>query len=225
MSRRRRPAAPTPTTPDPALAIAAPRSAAGEPRRRPSRWRALVSRRRAVQAAVGVGLFWAIGPGGLPVMWVIYGGAALGILLGKFFCRWMCPLGAMMELAIGSDGDREKNLFMYFKVGCPIAWAGGVLNRLSLWRVKLRPERCTDCERCDEACYVSKLAPGRSLHVAGEVNASTDFACSRCLSCVSACPTGALTVGLVGRRAVPTRAAVLSGPPPRPRPPAGPSRT
>ncbi len=194
------------------------------PRRRPSRWRALVSRRRAVQAAFGVALFWLIGPGGLPVMWVIYGGAALGILLGKFFCRWMCPLGAMMELVLASDGERDKNLFMYFKVGCPIAWAGGVINRLSLWRVKLRPDRCTSCRRCDDACYVSKLAPGRSLHVAGQVNASTDFACSRCLSCVGACPTGALTVGLVGARAVPARAAVLSAPRPPPRSPAAPSR-
>ncbi len=208
MTRRRGPDASSSSPP--AGAPAAP-SAPAAPRRRPSRWRALVSRRRAVQLAAGAALFWAIGPGGLPVLWVVYGGAALGVLLGKFFCRWMCPLGAMMELVVGSDGERERNLFMYFKVGCPIAWAGGLLNRLSLWRVKLRPERCTDCERCDEACYVSKLASGRSLHVAGEVNASTDFACSRCLSCVGAGPTGALTVGLAGPRTVPARGAGRGG--------------
>ncbi len=224
IGRRDRPYPSILSAPARALAIPSPpHPPAAEGRRRPSRWRALVSRRRAVQAIAGLGLFWAIGPGGLPILWVVYGGAALGVLLGKFFCRWMCPLGAMMELVVGSDGERERNLFMYFKVGCPIAWAGGFLNRLSLWRVKLRPERCTGCERCDEACYVSKLAPGRSLHVTAAVNASTDFACSRCLSCVGACPTGALTVGLVGPRLVPARAP--SGPRPRPRSSSPPSRT
>ncbi len=188
-------------------------------RPRPSRWRPLVTRRRAVQAAVGAALYWAIGPGGLPLSWVILAGSAAGVLLGKFFCRWMCPMGAMMELVTGASGDSAQRHYMYFKIGCPIAWAGGLLNRLSLWRVKLRPERCTGCERCDEVCYVSKLAAGRSLHVAGEVNASTDYTCSRCLACVGACPTGALTVGLVGPRTVP------SGPPPRPRAPSRPSRT
>lgn len=198
--RRHRPALsrPTPTaatTTSPAASLpAAPR-----PHRRPSRWRAVVSKRRMVQATVGLALFWATGQG-LPLSWVIVGGSVAGILLGKFFCRWMCPMGAMMELITGAGGDKHQSLYMYFKVGCPIAWAGGLLNRVSLLRVKLRPERCTDCGQCDKACYVSQLATGRSLHVAGQVNASTDYTCSRCLACVGACATGALTVGLAGRR-------------------------
>ena len=179
---------------------------AARPRRR-SRLRPLITRRRVVQASVGAALYWAIGPGGVPLSWVVLGGSAAGIVLGKFFCRWMCPMGAVMELMTGAGGgDRKRNLYMYFKLGCPIAWAGGLLNRLSLLRVRLRPERCTDCNRCDEACYVAQLATGRSLHVAGQVNASTDYTCSRCLACVGACPTGALTVGLVGRRTLPEAA-------------------
>ena len=209
MKRRKRSAAP-PSAPADRLdaTTAGPeaeptgRDPKARPRRR-SRLRHLITRRRAVQAGVGLALYWAIGPGGLPLGWVIAGGAAAGILLGKFFCRWMCPLGAMMELMMGAGGDRQKSLYMYFKVGCPIAWAGGWLNRLSLLRVRLRPERCTDCNRCDEACYVAQLSTGRSLHLAGQVNASTDYTCSRCLACVGACPTGALTVGLAGPRVLP----------------------
>lgn len=181
-------------------------SGSGSPARirRRSRLRPLITRRRLVQASVGAALYWAIGPGGVPLSWVVLGGSAAGIVLGKFFCRWMCPMGAVMELMTGAGGgDRKRNLYMYFKLGCPIAWAGGLLNRLSLLRVRLRPDRCTNCNRCDEACYVAQLATGRSLHVSGLVNASTDYTCSRCLACVGACPTGALTVGLAGQRVLP----------------------
>ena len=206
MKRRKRPASRTSAQAEQSIEItsvlpaAAPGGTPTTRRRRRSRLVPIITRRRAVQAAVGVALYWAIGPGGLPLAWVVLGGSAAGILLGKFFCRWMCPLGAMMELMMGAGGDRQKSLYMYFKVGCPIAWAGGLLNRLSLFRIRLRPERCTDCNRCDEACYVARLSTGRSLHVAGQVNASTDYTCSRCLACVGACPTGALTVGLAGPR-------------------------
>ena len=188
----------TPSAADP------PPSGPAARRRRRSRLRPLITRRRVVQASVGAALYWAIGPGGLPLSWVVLGGSAAGIVLGKFFCRWMCPMGAVMELMTGAGGgDRKRNMYMYFKLGCPIAWVGGLLNRLSLLRVRLRPDRCTDCNRCDEACYVAQLASGRSLHVAGKVNASTDYTCSRCLACVGACPTGALTVGVAGRRVLP----------------------
>jgi ferredoxin len=47
---------------------------------------------------------------------------------------------------------------------------------------------------------VAQLSTGKSLHVVGQVNASTDYTCSRCLACAGACPTGALTVGLGGSR-------------------------
>ena len=170
----------------------------------PHGWlRRLVSARRIVQVGFGAALYLAVATLGIGLGWVVLAASALGIVLGKFFCRWMCPMGAVMETLLGAGGGddaRQKSLYLYFKLGCPIAWAGGLLNKISLLRVRLAPERCTDCGRCDKACYVSQLSPGNSLHRAGQFNASTHYSCSRCLQCVQACPTGALSLGLPGSR-------------------------
>ncbi len=163
--------------------------------------RRIVSARRGVQVAVGVALYVVVTRFGVPLSWVMLGGSALGIVFGKFFCRWMCPMGAIMETMLGAGGGegRQRSLYMYFKLGCPIAWAGGLLNKVSLLRVTLRRDRCSGCGHCDESCYVAQIsASGASLHVAGRTNPSTHYACSRCLDCVQACPTGALTIGGIG---------------------------
>jgi polyferredoxin len=159
-----------------------------------------VSVRRVVQVSVGAGLWFAVSQGHTTLTIVIVAGSLAGVLLGKFFCRWMCPLGAIMETIMGMDDPdgRQRALYGYFKIGCPISWAQGLLNRVSLWRVRVDPAQCTHCNRCDKACYVAQLAPGHSLHVAERANASTHFSCSRCLQCVGACPTGALSLGLIG---------------------------
>ncbi|HEY3450745.1 MAG TPA: 4Fe-4S binding protein [Myxococcales bacterium] len=179
------------------------------PARRPNpknSWlRRLISVRRVAQIGFGAALYLAVSMLGIGLGWVILAASALGIVLGKFFCRWMCPMGAVMETMLGSGGDedgRQKSLYLYFKLGCPIAWAGGLLNKVSLLRVKVDPDRCTGCSRCDKACYVSQLSAGNSLHLAGKLNASTHYSCSRCLQCVQACPTGALSIGALGRRTI-----------------------
>ncbi len=169
--------------------------------------RRVISARRGAQITVGVAVYLLVMRYSIPLSWVILVGSALGIVFGKFFCRWMCPMGAIMETMLGAGGGegRQRSLYMYFKLGCPIAWASGLLNKVSLLRVKLRPELCTDCGRCDKVCYVAQLSPGASLHRPGEVNASTRYSCSRCLECVGTCATGALTIGGVGGLTLPAR--------------------
>lgn len=164
--------------------------------------RRLISARRGVQLGIGIALYLLITRYDVSLWWVVIGGAAAGIALGKFFCRWMCPMGAIMELMFGAgDADgKARSLYAYFKLGCPIAWIGGLLNKASVLRVKVDPDRCVHCKLCDKACYVAQLAPNHSLHRADATNASTHYSCSRCLSCVGACPTGALSVGAAGRK-------------------------
>lgn len=174
------------------------------PRRGPSLLQRAISVRRLVQISIGALLWMALSRGWVTLTLVVVVGSLAGVVLGKFFCRWMCPLGAVMETVMGAnDPDgRQRALYGYFKLGCPISWAQGLLNKVSLWRVRVEPSLCTHCNRCDRACYVAQLAPSASLHLEARPNASTHFSCSRCLQCVGACPTGALSLGLIplGRR-------------------------
>jgi polyferredoxin len=167
-------------------------------KRGPTALQRVVSFRRGVQFSVGALLWIAISKEWVTLGVVVGVGSLAGVVLGKFFCRWMCPLGAVMETVVGANPDeRQRALYGYFKIGCPISWIQGLLNKVSLWRVRVEPSLCTHCSRCDRACYVAQLAPGNSLHLGEKVNASTHYSCSRCLQCVGACPTGALSLGFV----------------------------
>jgi len=91
----------------------------------------------------------------------------LGLSLGVYrpFCQFICPFGLL-------------------------SW---LLERVSLFRVKIDRERCTECGSCIRACPL-EAAKGR---VAGKLFPADCFSCARCLR---VCPEEALTYGLVGRK-------------------------
>lgn len=155
--------------------------------------RGMILNRRMIQAIIGALVFVAVFVYQFNLLYVLGVGALTGIVFGKVFCRWMCPLGFIMELLMGGSGDAKKQqLYNYHKLGCPIAWVSGYLNRFSLFKIKRDASKCIDCGKCDKACYIATLNKDFSLYNVKKKEPSSQFSCSKCLECVATCPTNSL---------------------------------
>ncbi len=129
-------------------------------------------------------------------LWWVFGfGSFLGIVWGKVFCRWICPIGLMMELMMKlSPDDAFKNMYQYHKIGCPIAWISGFLNKISFYKIQLNTESCKNCGLCDDACYMPKIDNQKfSLYQPEKINLAENYSCSKCLGCVAVCPNESLS--------------------------------
>ncbi len=159
----------------------------------------LVKQRRWIHGLLGVGLYAAMTLAGLSLWVILAVGSFMGIVFGKVFCRWVCPLGFVMESVTGAGGANSKfqHMYQYHKLGCPIAWVSGALNKYSLFKVKLDKAACTECGLCGKACYLTTIDGAKySLIDTDKERPGEAFACSKCLACVAACPTGSLSYGV-----------------------------
>ena len=62
--------------------------------------------------------------GGWFIGFMLFGLVAANLVIPRFFCRVLCPLGALL----------------------------GVLSRFALWRIHRDPIKCTDCDLCLRGC-------------------------------------------------------------------------
>jgi polyferredoxin len=154
----------------------------------------LVSKRFSILSVLGVGLFLAISQFQISLWYILLAGIVLGVVFGKVFCRWVCPMGLIMELIMSMSPDGKfRQMYQYHKVGCPIAWISGLLNRYSLFKIKLNAESCKNCGICDKKCYIVAMEPAKfSLYKPNGIRPGDSYTCSKCLECVAACPNGSL---------------------------------
>lgn len=120
----------------------------------------------------------------------------LGAILGKTFCKWMCPVGLIMEfMTRGMNEDQQRlHMYNYYKVGCPISWVQGLLNKYSYFKIRRDEKTCISCGLCDKACYISALNTNMSLYKKDKQTPASAFNCSKCMACVSACPNDSLRI-------------------------------
>ena len=155
----------------------------------------LVNVRVIILAIMGVTLYLAVSRYHLSLWYVLGAGVFLGVIFGKVFCRWVCPMGLMMELMMSViPGGKVSQMYQYHKIGCPIAWISGWLNRMSILKIKLDSDACRNCGICDKQCYIVAMEPAKfSLYKPELEKPGTSYTCSKCLKCVASCPNGSLT--------------------------------
>jgi len=155
----------------------------------------LVDKRILILSLMAAALYYAITTYHISLWWVLLAGTILGVVFGKVFCRWVCPLGLMMEFMMGLSPDGKiKGMYQYHKIGCPIAWISGWLNKYSLFRIKINNDSCKNCGICDKECYIVAMEPAKySLYKPKLTRPGDSFTCSKCLKCVAICPNGSLT--------------------------------
>ncbi len=155
----------------------------------------LVDKRIIILSLLGVSLYIAISQFHISLWYVLLAGVLLGVVFGKVFCRWVCPMGLIMEMLMSLSPDGKiRQMYQYHKLGCPIAWISGWLNRYSLFKIKLNTDSCKNCGICDKKCYIVAMEPQKfSLYKPSQIRPGDSYTCSKCLQCVAACPNGSLT--------------------------------
>ena len=136
----------------------------------------------------------------------------LSVLFYRPFCKWLCPAGTLeggVPLLMGNEGLRQSigglfgwklfvllavvlgSLWVYrpfCKYLCPLGAFYSLFNRVGLYRMAVKEEKCTHCGQCEKAC-------GMGVKVTKNINA---LECIRCGECARACPHGAIEKGFCG---------------------------
>jgi len=155
----------------------------------------LINNRPYIQIFFGILLYITVAYFHISLWIVLIVASAFGIIFGKFFCKWMCPMGFIMERMTKNMSTEQKNnhMYNYYKIGCPISWVQGLLNKISLFRIMNDKATCLSCGKCDAVCYIANLNLSSSLYKDDTTDAATAFNCSKCMACVGSCPTGSLS--------------------------------
>ncbi|MFA5329831.1 MAG: 4Fe-4S binding protein [Prolixibacteraceae bacterium] len=78
----------------------------------------LVSNRMIILSGLGIFLYLAITQYHISLWYIVLAGSLLGVVFGKVFCRWICPMGLIMEIMMGMAGSdvKIKQMYNYHKI-------------------------------------------------------------------------------------------------------------
>lgn len=94
-------------------------------------------------------------------LWTIIGLMVFSVLIKNFWCRYLCPYGALLGIA-------------------------GLLSPFRITRVK---ETCIDCELCSKVCPSNiKVHAVGQVNAKNPVGQVWSDECTSCLLCVDECP-------------------------------------
>lgn len=151
-------------------------SAMSGAKKRPAQLPGWVRRSRMVLAGLVFTAAWAMGRAGMPVAWAVslavgFGLAGVGIMVGL---------------------SRRTGVMAHCSGWCPMGLVGGLLGKLSPWRLRIR-EGCTACGACSSACRYDALRPeDLAAHRPG-------ISCSLCGDCLARCPRQEMELTFLGR--------------------------
>lgn len=164
-------------------------------------FKTLINSRIIILSVLGITSYLALARFHFSLWYVLGAGVLLGVIFGKVFCRWVCPLGLMMELLMSLSPDGKiRQMYQYHKIGCPIAWISGWLNKFSLLRIRINNDSCKNCGICDKQCYIVAMEPAKfSLYKSDLEKPGSSYTCSKCLKCVASCPNGSLQYNIFAK--------------------------
>lgn len=125
------------------------------------------------------------------------------------FCKYLCPAGTLeggvpllahsetLRAAVGALFSWKLAVLIAVLVGsvllyrpfckylCPLGAIYGLLNRCSVYQIRVDTKKCIHCGKCEQAC-------GMGVSVTENINS---IECIRCGACKEACPTCAIVSG------------------------------
>ena len=156
-------------------------------------WDALATNKRRMQP---LSIFWQRAVRvGRPVVGLLWVAVALGLrVLGveAYVAAMAGVLFGVVGLGIMLFFSRRYGLMLHCTAYCPIGFIANLAGRVSFWRVRVAPERCTGCGVCERVCRYAAISP------ADRATGRSGFRCSLCRDCLGACRHGALRLGCFG---------------------------
>jgi len=86
---------------------------------------------------------------------------------------------------------------------CPMGAFQSVTNKIDAFTIRIDRARCTDCQRCVQAC------PTFSLDKESIAAGKPKITCCKCGKCIDACTKGAIGYRIKGTASPPERARLL----------------